>query len=77
MPLRPAGHDDPDQTGVCHVQTAQLDGETNLKMRNAHDRTVERFRTDADVVSFRGRIVCEEPHENFAKFNGTLFMEKE
>jgi phospholipid-transporting ATPase len=58
------------------VQTAQLDGETNLKIRNAHEKTVPLFQTEEDCATFVGRLVCEEPHENFAKFNGTLFLEK-
>lgn len=32
-----AGSDDVEQRCVCHVQTAQLDGETNLKLRRAPD----------------------------------------
>ena len=32
-----AGSDDAEQRCVCHVQTAQLDGETNLKLRRAPD----------------------------------------
>lgn len=32
-----AGSEDPEQRCVCHVQTAQLDGETNLKLRRAPD----------------------------------------
>ncbi len=30
-----AHHEDPELRGMCHVQTAQLDGETNLKLRRA------------------------------------------
>lgn len=53
----------------------QLDGETNLKMRNALDKTAAMFTTDENVATFHGKVVCEEPHENFAKFNGSLYME--
>lgn len=70
-----ASCEDPDQRGVCHVQTAQLDGETNLKMRNALDKTVSIITDDAAACSFKGKVVCEEPHENFAKFNGSLYLE--
>ena len=62
---------------MCHVQTAQLDGETNLKMRNALDKTTAIFTDDASVAAYRGRLVCEEPHENFAKFNGARYLEAE
>jgi magnesium-transporting ATPase (P-type) len=70
-----ASCEDPDQRGVCHVQTAQLDGETNLKMRNALDKTVAVIVDDASAAAFKGKVVCEEPHENFAKFNGSLYLE--
>lgn len=71
-----AEHEDPEQRGVCHVQTAQLDGETNLKIRNANERTVPLFTSDVDCAAFKGRLICEEPHENFAKFNGTLYTDR-
>lgn len=45
-------------------------------MRMANERTVALFPDDAACAAFRGRIVCEEPHENFAKFNGTIYTEE-
>lgn len=65
---------DPEQRGNCHVQTAQLDGETNLKMRNALRATAERFTDDASIAAFRGRLVCREPDEHFDKFSGLLYL---
>jgi len=44
-------------------------------MRNANEKTIPMFREDAHAADFRGRVVCEEPHENFAKFNGTLYAD--
>jgi magnesium-transporting ATPase (P-type) len=72
-----AGHEDPEQRGLCHVQTAQLDGETNLKLRKAHEAAVPLFERDEDCGAdrFRGRIECEQPTEHFGKFVGVLFTE--
>jgi magnesium-transporting ATPase (P-type) len=69
-----AMHDDPEQRGMCHVQTAQLDGETNLKLRKAPDETVAVFTTDHACSAFTGVVECEHPTEHFGKFTGKLLM---
>ena len=30
-----------DTNGICYVETSNLDGETNLKIRQAHEKTAE------------------------------------
>ena len=66
---------DTDTPDTCYVQTAQLDGETNLKLRTAVPASVARFRSDADCASFRGRLVCEAPNAAFDKFVGLLHVD--
>lgn len=65
---------DIDTPDSCYVQTTQLDGETNLKLRQAIPATVARFRNDADCASFRGYVRCEPPSSSFEKFVGTLTL---
>lgn len=58
---------------MCYVQTAQLDGETNLKLRQAAPATVELFSGGVDACAgFRGFVECEPPNEFFDKFNGVV-----
>ncbi|KAM9312630.1 phospholipid-transporting ATPase VB [Gastrophryne carolinensis] len=60
-----------DQNGICHIETANLDGETNLKQR----RVVKGFsnRDSAfDPESFKSTIVCEKPNNNLSKFKGYM-----
>jgi magnesium-transporting ATPase (P-type) len=66
--------DAPDTRDSCYVQTAQLDGETNLKLKQALHATSEAIRTDADAVAFRGTVVCEAPTAAFDKFVGMLHV---
>jgi hypothetical protein len=69
-----AGHEDPEQRSVCHVQTAQLDGETNLKLRQAPEKVVEVLSSPEDCAVFRATLVCEEPNEHFQSFSGNLYV---
>ena len=71
-----ARHEDPELCGMCHVQTAQLDGETNLKLRRAPDETVTMFSTSSDAVfnDIEFVVECEEPTEHFSKFTGKLVL---
>jgi hypothetical protein len=71
-----AMHEDPEQRGICHVQTAQLDGETNLKLRKGVDELVALFKSDDDCANFQGYVECENPTEHFGKFTGKLYMEE-
>ncbi|XP_030428907.1 probable phospholipid-transporting ATPase VB isoform X2 [Gopherus evgoodei] len=58
-----------DQNGICHLETANLDGETNLKQR----QVVKGFsnqNTPFDPELFQNTIVCEKPNNDLNKFNG-------
>ncbi len=63
------------QPDTCYVQTAQLDGETNLKLKAAVRQAAEHFTSDQACVAFRGCIKCEAPNAAFDKFAGTLHMQ--
>jgi magnesium-transporting ATPase (P-type) len=62
---------------TCYVQTAQLDGETNLKLRSCAAATAAAFKAgDRAAAAFRGRVQCEAPNASFDKFTGLLFTEE-
>lgn len=72
-----AMNDDPELRGMCHVQTAQLDGETNLKLRQSTPRVMATFCTDDDCKRFHGYVECEQPTEHFGKFTGKMLFSEE
>uniref|UniRef100_A0A674PMJ1 Phospholipid-transporting ATPase n=1 Tax=Takifugu rubripes TaxID=31033 RepID=A0A674PMJ1_TAKRU len=62
-----------DPNGVCHIETANLDGETNLKQR----RTVSGLCTTSpkfEADSFSSTVVCERPNNNLNHFK--CYVEK-
>ena len=63
------------EAGVCYVQTTNLDGETNLKIRSplALAGTPAAHLAPArasDVVKLAARIICEQPNANLHRFKG-------
>mmetsp|Transcript_30701 Transcript_30701/g.77025 ORF Transcript_30701/g.77025 Transcript_30701/m.77025 type:complete len:1146 (-) Transcript_30701:11-3448(-) len=60
-----------DLSGRSHIQTANLDGETNLKMRTALPETREN-RTFEQLSALRIEVDCEEPNPELYEYEGTL-----
>ncbi|XP_053318224.1 phospholipid-transporting ATPase VB [Spea bombifrons] len=58
-----------DQNGICHIETANLDGETNLKQRQVV-RGFSNQESPFNPESFKNTIVCEAPNNNLNKFKG-------
>ncbi|CAH1786703.1 unnamed protein product [Owenia fusiformis] len=58
--------------GLCYIATADLDGETNLKARQAIPDIAEMGDDTGILSSFNGHIECEKPNNNLTKFEGTL-----
>lgn len=58
--------------GLCFIETAELDGETNLKCKQCLVDTSEMGQRDDLLGSFDGEIVCEMPNNLLNKFDGTL-----
>ncbi|XBI17507.1 hypothetical protein VPH35_059544 [Triticum aestivum] len=58
-----------DPTGLAHVQTVNLDGETNLKTRYAKQETQLSFSHDGHVA---GMLHCERPNRNIYGFQANL-----
>ncbi|XP_010272160.1 PREDICTED: phospholipid-transporting ATPase 3-like [Nelumbo nucifera] len=62
--------------GVCYIETANLDGETNLKIRKALERTWDYLTADK-ASEFKGEVQCEQPNNSLYTFTGNLMVEKQ
>ncbi|KAM7346677.1 ATPase phospholipid transporting 8B isoform 2-T2 [Cochliomyia hominivorax] len=58
--------------GLCFIETAELDGETNLKCKQCLTETIELGQHDDLLWNFNGEIICEKPNNLLNKFEGTL-----
>ncbi|XP_065672695.1 phospholipid-transporting ATPase ID isoform X3 [Hydra vulgaris] len=59
-------------SGLCFIETADLDGETNLKVRQPLSETNELFVNDVAIQSFNGEVKCEPPNNRLERFTGNL-----
>ncbi|CAO2187968.1 unnamed protein product [Urochloa humidicola] len=62
--------------GICYVETMNLDGETNLKRKQALDVTMG-LNDDHFFHSFKAFIQCEDPNEKLYSFLGTLYYNEQ
>ncbi|KAI3954059.1 hypothetical protein MKW98_017883 [Papaver atlanticum] len=62
--------------GVCYIETANLDGETNLKIRKALERTWD-YLTPDKACEFKGEVQCEQPNNSLYTFTGNLLFQKQ
>ncbi|XP_034751745.1 phospholipid-transporting ATPase IC [Etheostoma cragini] len=60
---------------LCYVETAELDGETNLKFKLGLRVTDERLQGERQLAEFNALIECEEPNNRLDKFVGTMLYE--
>ncbi|NWT61401.1 AT8B2 ATPase, partial [Erythrocercus mccallii] len=61
--------------GLCYIETAELDGETNMKVRQAIPVTAELGDT-SQLALFDGEVICEPPNNKLDKFGGTLYWKE-
>ncbi|XP_014748315.1 PREDICTED: phospholipid-transporting ATPase ID isoform X1 [Sturnus vulgaris] len=61
--------------GLCYIETAELDGETNMKVRQAIPVTAELGDT-SQLARFDGEVICEPPNNKLDKFSGTLYWKE-
>ncbi|KNC96780.1 phospholipid-translocating P-type ATPase, flippase, variant 2 [Spizellomyces punctatus DAOM BR117] len=61
------------EDGTCFIETAELDGETNLKRRSAVPQLCG-LTTDEVVSRLRGQIQCEQPNDRLTAFEGRVHI---
>ncbi|XP_029649206.1 phospholipid-transporting ATPase ID isoform X2 [Octopus sinensis] len=57
---------------LCYIETAELDGETNLKVRQALIETAEMGDDLEQLSKLNVELVCEAPNNRLNKFQGTM-----
>lgn len=60
---------------LIFIETAELDGETNLKVRQPLPETAELQDNIEKLIQFKGEVECEPPNNRLHKFVGTLKLE--
>ncbi|XP_030386581.1 phospholipid-transporting ATPase ID isoform X2 [Scaptodrosophila lebanonensis] len=63
--------------GLCFIETAELDGETNLKAKQCLPETTELGQQHDALWAFNGEIICERPNNLLNKFEGTLIWKNQ
>ncbi|KAJ7424453.1 phospholipid-transporting ATPase FetA-like protein [Pitangus sulphuratus] len=62
---------------LTYIETAELDGETNLKVKQALTVTAELGEDLQKLTEFNGEVRCEAPNNKLDKFTGTLTLRGE
>ena len=57
--------------GICYIETANLDGETNLKIKQARPETA-RYIDSASLTGLQGRVISEQPNSSLYTYEGTM-----
>ncbi|XP_022956668.1 putative phospholipid-transporting ATPase 9 isoform X1 [Cucurbita moschata] len=64
------------EDAICYVETMNLDGETNLKLKQALEET-SHMNEDFMFNSFKAILKCEDPNANLYSFVGSLELEEQ
>lgn len=59
--------------GLCYIETANLDGETNLKIKQSLGET-SNLVNPKDLARLHGKILSEQPNSSLYTFEGTMEM---
>lgn len=59
--------------GLCYIETANLDGETNLKIKQANPATAH-MTSPHTVAGLQGILRSEQPNNSLYTYEGTLVM---
>ncbi len=63
--------------GVVYVETSSLDGETNLKRKQAIAETQDALPNLEALAKWHGAVKAEHPHRFISSFTGNVSMERE
>uniref|UniRef100_A0A8C9TX72 Phospholipid-transporting ATPase n=1 Tax=Scleropages formosus TaxID=113540 RepID=A0A8C9TX72_SCLFO len=61
---------------MCYIETSNLDGETNLKIRQGLPLTANLQSTE-ELMGLSGRLECEGPNRHLYDFTGTLRLDNQ
>ncbi|KAJ3307993.1 hypothetical protein HDU76_004196 [Blyttiomyces sp. JEL0837] len=62
------------QNGSCFIETSNLDGESNLKLKQALPKTVEFVKDTQSLAKLTGTIHAESPSDELYRFEGYIDM---
>eukprot|EP00002_Diphylleia_rotans_P002255 TRINITY_DN1142_c0_g1_i3.p1 TRINITY_DN1142_c0_g1~~TRINITY_DN1142_c0_g1_i3.p1 ORF type:complete len:1128 (-),score=228.66 TRINITY_DN1142_c0_g1_i3:381-3764(-) len=61
---------------ICYIETANLDGETNLKVREANPDIEKIYPQDDNCTRFKDcHLECEPPNKNLYEFRGKITLQ--
>jgi phospholipid-transporting ATPase len=60
--------------GLCYIETANLDGETNLKIKQAIPETADLV-SPGELSRLSGKVRSEQPNSSLYTYEGTLTMD--
>lgn len=61
--------------GLAYIETKQLDGESNLKVKVVPQAISAAFSTDSVALLTKGRIECEAPNDRLYRYTGRITLE--
>ncbi|CAM9001167.1 unnamed protein product [Rhodiola kirilowii] len=64
------------EDGICYVETMNLDGETNLKIKQGLEVTAL-LQDDTNFRDFKALVKCEDPNANLYTFVGNVECEEQ
>ncbi|KAH3671997.1 hypothetical protein WICMUC_004504 [Wickerhamomyces mucosus] len=59
--------------GLCYIETANLDGETNLKIKQSLPETAHLV-SSGDLIQLRGKVYSEQPNSSLYTYEGNLAL---
>jgi magnesium-transporting ATPase (P-type) len=65
--------------GICYIETKDLDGETNLKHKQAEKKVLDLgLASDQEVLQgLKGAFIeCENPNDQLYRLEGTLYVKE-
>jgi phospholipid-transporting ATPase len=62
-----------DAQGLCYVETSNLDGETNLKIKHAKMET-NHLITEEQLANFQATVQCEQPNNRLYNFEARMHI---
>lgn len=63
--------------GIAYIETMALDGETNLKSKQASPSLAKRCISEDDIASCRALVVVEDPNIDLYNFDGRISIDGE